>query len=311
VKRDIDTGMLVAGQQGSSPADGQAFTRSSDPSAPPSPESAPSRSNEAARELCELRSRVAQLEHELTVRDEFISAIGHELRNPISPVLLHMQRLEDRAQQAPNGQLPSAWLSEQFRTFNLRLEKFLKVLDRVLDASRIGDGRLDLVLEPVDLADVARDVAAIFEKELGAAHSVLHLELDEGVTGHWDRMRLEQILSNLLSNAIRYGAGSEIQVHVGREGELARLRVRDHGQGIASEDRLRIFERFVRVGATQKRGGFGIGLWIVKEICTALGGSVDVESQLGAGSEFTVTLPRQPPRAPEGTLGLDSGAIHE
>ena len=105
-------------------------------------------------------------------------------------------------------------------------------------------------------------------------------------------MRVEQVLRNLLSNALRFGAGRPIEVMVDADHDFARVAVRDHGIGIAPDQQSKIFERFER-GSEQRSGGFGIGLWIVRNICVAMGGAVSVESTLGEGACFTVMLPRR------------------
>ena len=119
-------------------------------------------------------------------------------------------------------------------------------------------------------------------------------------TGAWDRVRLEQVCRNLISNAIRFGAGRPIDVSVSADEDFATLQVRDHGVGIAPEQQARIFERFEQAAA-QRTGGFGIGLWVVRSVCAAMGGTVTVESEPGEGACFTVMLPRRSDQnAPQG-----------
>jgi signal transduction histidine kinase len=120
------------------------------------------------------------------------------------------------------------------------------------------------------------------------------LDLDEGAVGLWDRLRLEQIVSNLLNNASKFGAGHPIEIRVRAGNGVSRLELEDHGIGIDAPDQARIFERFERAVPTRNYGGFGLGLWIVRRIAEALGGSVSVESRLGRGSKFTVVLPQVP-----------------
>jgi signal transduction histidine kinase len=107
-------------------------------------------------------------------------------------------------------------------------------------------------------------------------------------------MRVEQVVTNLLSNAIKYGAGRPVEVAVSGDDLLARLTIRDHGIGIPLEHQARIFERFERAVSDRHYGGLGLGLWIVRQIVDALGGSIIVESEAGKGSTFTVNLPRSP-----------------
>jgi signal transduction histidine kinase len=171
----------------------------------------------------------------------------------------------------------------------------LETLDRLLDVSRLSTGRIDLQIEPMNLGDVVREVVDGFDAELAVARCKLTLSERGDATGVWDRLRVEQICRNLLSNAIRFGAGRPIEVAIDADRDFASIAVRDHGIGIAPDQQSRIFERFER-GVEQRSGGFGVGLWIVRNICVAMGGSVAVESAIGEGACFTVLLPRRPAR---------------
>jgi signal transduction histidine kinase len=183
-------------------------------------------------------------------------------------------------------------MAPQLEGFSRRLQKFLEMLNRIMDLSRMSAGQLDLELEDVDMVEVVREVAGNFERELSAARSELRLDLPPRLVGSWDRMRVEQIVTNLLSNAIRYGASKPIELRIGGDLGQIELSVKDQGVGIPEEHQHKIFERFERAGKTRSSGGFGIGLWTVRQSCLAMGGHVNVKSQPGQGSEFTVRLPR-------------------
>jgi signal transduction histidine kinase len=238
--------------------------------------------------------RVAELENTVRAHEEFLSTLGHELRNPLSPLCMQAEYLRDAAHNSESGSVAVDWLVPQLDRFGWRLRKFIDLLNRIMDVSRLSAGQVTLELEPVDLAYVSRDVCTAWDRELSAAKCELSLHADAAVMGTWDRMRIEQIVSNLLSNAIRYGAGKPIHVSVRATASHAHFSVRDQGIGIAEQDRDRIFQRFERVSSQRHAGGFGIGLWIVLQSCVAMGGSIDVRSQLGVGSEFIVTLPLAP-----------------
>jgi two-component system, OmpR family, sensor kinase len=242
------------------------------------------------RELEGLRRRVAELERALAVRDEVIATLGHELRNPLSPVYLLLVHLIDTLE--GSGAPPDRdWLLGKLENLRTRFESFLATLDRLLEAARPG-GALSLELEPFDLGQVVHDVCAGMQSQMHAARSELVMSVSGPVAGIWDRLRVQQIVWNLLSNAIRYGAGAPIHVRVASEADHASLVVKDHGIGIADEDRARIFEPYQRgAGGKTSAGGFGIGLWIVRRLTDAMGGTIAVESRPGEGSTFTVTLP--------------------
>lgn len=245
-----------------------------------------------------LEQRVAELTREVALHDEFLSTLGHELRNPLAPIFMQAQYLLDAVRQGETKALSSEWMGSQLEGFCRRLHRFLEMLNRIMDLSRMSAGQLSLELEEVDLAELVRDVASSVERELHAARSELRLDLPARMTGVWDRMRLEQIFTNLLSNAIRYGASKPIEVTLGGDMQQIELSVKDHGIGIPEAEHERIFQRFERAGKTRSSGGFGIGLWTVRQSCLAMGGQVAVQSSPGVGSEFIVMLPRVTEKEP-------------
>ena len=169
------------------------------------------------------------------------------------------------------------------------------LIDNMLDFARIANGRFELDLETLDLCDLARQVVARFQGQASSSGTAVMMEPCPPVVGRFDRLKLEQVLGNLLSNAIKYGAGRPVVVRVRPEGEWAVLEVQDGGAGIAPEDQVRIFERFERASDGHKRASLGLGLYIVRSMVEAHGGSVQVRSQPGQGSTFTVMIPWEPP----------------
>jgi signal transduction histidine kinase len=259
----------------------------------PTTDGADELADKPAASLRTIRLRLQELHRAVGARDEFIATVAHELRNPIAPLTFQLRLAINKTEHmAATGQaVPIDWIQSQLRGVEQRLHRLLETLDRLLDVSRLSTGRIDLELEPVNLAAVVRDVLSTLDAELAVARCQVSL-VEEGETdGVWDRLRVEQICRNLLSNAIRFGAGRPIDVSVAGDREFARLQVSDHGIGIAADQQARIFERFER-GVQQRSGGFGVGLWIVRNICVAMGGTVTVQSQLGEGACFTVMLPR-------------------
>ena len=247
--------------------------------------------------LTAIRTRLQELQRAVGARDEFIATVAHELRNPIAPLTFQVRLALNKAEQLAAAGTPVSveWIQTQLRGVEQRLHRLLETLDRLLDVSRLSTGRIDLQAEPMNLAEVVREVIDGFDAELAVARCKLTLSARGMATGSWDRLRVEQVFRNLLSNAIRFGAGRPIEVAVDADHDFASVAVRDHGIGIAPDQQSKIFERFER-GAEQRSGGFGIGLWIVRNICVAMGGAVSVDSTLGEGACFTVMLPRRPAR---------------
>lgn len=182
-------------------------------------------------------------------------------------------------------------MRERVESARRQVRRLAHLVNDLLDVSRLSAGRLDLDLEEVDLAAVAREVVERHRREALAAGCAVEVLAPAPVPGRWDRTRLEQVTTNLLSNAIKYGKGRPIRVEVRAVDGRARLEVVDHGIGVDPADHERIFQRFERAASPHEFGGLGLGLWIVREILVRLGGSVRVESRLGTGACFVVELP--------------------
>ncbi|WP_246357097.1 GAF domain-containing sensor histidine kinase [Pyxidicoccus fallax] len=237
-------------------------------------------------------------------RDEFISIAAHELRTPLTPLKLQLETLR-RGVRAAGIEDPK--LLHHLERSGAQVQRLTQLVERLLDVSRVATGRLGLLLEDVDLSRLAADVTDRFREEAEAAGCRLETHIQDTVRGVWDQLRIEQVLSSLLSNAIKYGAGRPIAVSVEGDGELARLCVRDQGIGLASEDASRIFERFERAVSARRYGGMGLGLYVAKQIVEAHGGTIVVRSQPGKGSTFTVVLPTHRVAA-TGSPGVEGSA---
>jgi signal transduction histidine kinase len=237
----------------------------------------------------ERENAARELAAAVQARDEFISMASHELKTPLTTLSLGVHRLTRL--QAPSDDGTAARVLNAISRQTTRLNV---LLNNLLDVSRLRSGRLYLDLQEVDLADVVRDVVSQFEEEVSRSGSTLTFRLDGSVTGRWDRLRLEQVVANLLSNAVKYGGGRPICVSVARRGDDAVLEVSDQGVGIREEDQRRVFEIFER-GSGSAPAGFGVGLWIVREIVSSLEGEVRIESVPDAGTKVTAMLPIRGP----------------
>jgi signal transduction histidine kinase len=228
----------------------------------------------------------------ILVRDKFLSIASHELRTPLTSLRLQAQTLL-RGANHPQRPLAPEEVERKARVISRQLDRLGQLVDELLDMSRLAQGFLSFQLEDVDLAELVCDVAARFHEELARPGIQLRLSgLDAPVVGRWNRLRLEQVVINLLTNAIKYGRCRPISLKLMADEEHVWLTVRDEGIGIAPEDQERVFERFERAVSEQHYSGFGLGLWIVREIVHRLGGCVSVKSTPGVGSAFTVALPR-------------------
>ena len=240
------------------------------------------------------REQAARSETEaaLKTRDDFLAAASHEFRNPLNALQLQLAGLRRVAQRDPSSLATPAMTSRLDRTED-QITRLVRLVDTLLDVSRIKSGRLDLEYADVDLVTVAREVVQQLESISDGV--AIRMTSPDSIVGRWDPLRIEQVLINLLSNALKYGDGKPVDLELQLDGDCARVAVKDGGIGISSDMLPRLFARFERLTSDHRRGGFGLGLWITRQIVDALGGSIDVRSDLGKGSTFCVELPLTPP----------------
>ncbi|ATB51425.1 sensor histidine kinase [Corallococcus macrosporus] len=237
---------------------------------------------------------LAAMDEAIRLRDEFLAVASHELKTPLTPLNLKLQTLA-RAVQERRGPELLERLPADLEVMQRQVKRLSALVGELLDVTLISGGQLRLELEPVDLGALVREVAARFDGESQRTATPLQAELDEEVVGLWDRVRLEQAVSNLLSNALKYGVGRPIHLQAGKEAEHAWLTIRDEGIGIPPEALDRIFEKFERAVSERHYGGLGLGLYVTRQNVRAMGGSIDVRSTLGQGATFTVRLPCRVP----------------
>jgi signal transduction histidine kinase len=238
-----------------------------------------------------LGAAIAERNRAVEARDEFLSIASHELRTPLTALSLHVQTLLRRLRHS--GEKPSGEeVMGSLEAANRLLARVAKLVDELLDVSRVAMGRMQLHREEMDLASSVREGVARLEEQLRSAGCLVELRLEGRLTGRWDPLRLDQVIDNLLSNAAKYGAGKPVEVWSGERGEHVVLEIRDHGIGIEPEDHSRIFGQFERAVSRRRFGGFGLGLWIARRVVEAHGGTIRLTSAPGLGSTFTVELPR-------------------
>ncbi|MHB1844417.1 MAG: hybrid sensor histidine kinase/response regulator [Deltaproteobacteria bacterium] len=238
------------------------------------------------------REALDLLREAIRSREEFIAIAAHELRAPVAPLALQCRALRRAIDRGDPKATEPEWLLPKLQRIDRCVGRLERLMDRLLDVSRLAVQSIRLEPRAMDLADAGRTVAARIVEERPELSLVVHAE--EPVVGRWDPIRVEEIVTNLLSNAAKYGGERPIELTIEADGEMARIAVRDHGIGITSEAQERIFQRFERFVSSRSAAGFGLGLWIVRQIVEAHGGQISVWSQPGEGSRFTVELPREP-----------------
>ncbi|MCY1058880.1 PAS domain S-box protein [Nannocystis sp. SCPEA4] len=237
-----------------------------------------------------------EMQTSLQKRDEFIAVASHELRTPLTPVVLQLGRLLQQTRRS--DALASAEVEPKLQRMLRQIDRMQRLIEELLDVSQITRGHLHLELEDLDLVALVRETVDGFADNLARAGCPLHVEMPPELRGRWDRTRIEQIIGNLLCNAMKYGAAQPIDVIVREEDEdQVSLSVVDRGIGISLQDQARVFQRFERAVSERHYGGFGLGLWITRHVVEAMGGTISLTSTPGVGSTFCACIPRHGPPA--------------
>jgi signal transduction histidine kinase len=222
-----------------------------------------------------------------------MAVLSHELRLPVHALNFNLGVCLERLR--GSGEVPRAWMEEKLARQQKALWRLRHLIDTYLDVAQISAGGLQLQLEPVDLRELTQDVVGRLADDLSWAGCPCDVRVAGPVVGNWDRLQLDVVITSLVTNAMKYGAGRPVHVTVTGTERRGMVIVRDEGDGIEPHDQARIFDKFVRLGPAGSTGaapGLGLGLWIVKHIVETMGGQVSVYSEPGEGATFTVTLPR-------------------
>lgn len=243
--------------------------------------------------LEKLNAAQLDLERAVRMRDDFMSVVAHELRTPLNTLFLETQL---RRMQIERGNL-AAFAPEQIGKMVARddrqIRNMVRLIDDMLDVSRIRSGTLSVRPTRVELAGLLRRVIDDLEQQAVAVGSCMTLDAAQPVEGWWDEFRIEQVVVNLLTNALRYGGGKPVEVGLSATPGGARIEVRDHGIGISEQDQQRIFQQFERGGGGKSADGLGLGLYITRQLVEAHGGKISVRSAPGEGSIFRLDLPQR------------------
>jgi PAS domain S-box-containing protein len=229
----------------------------------------------------------------LRTRDEFISIASHELKTPLTSLQLQIEIARRQIRKRNGDHLTSENMLNILDLNDRQVVKLGRLVEDMLDVSRISLGRLELKRETYDLAEHMREALGRLLPQLSLSGSKFAIRASGPLIGHWDPFRVDQVIVNLLTNASKYGRGKPIEISLRAENGDAVFSIRDHGLGIAREAQDRVFERFERAISASVIGGLGLGLYISRSIVNAHGGTIEVESEIGNGAEFTVRLPRR------------------
>ncbi|KQN48616.1 histidine kinase [Pseudomonas sp. Leaf48] len=241
--------------------------------------------------LNRLQNTQLELEQAVRMRDDFMSIVAHEVRTPLNGLILETQLRKMHLARDNAAAFTLDKMQAMVERDERQIKSLIRLIEDMLDVSRIRTGKLSIQARSFDLAALVRGLLESFAPQVEAAESSVTLDAGQPVIGSWDEFRIEQVISNLLTNALRYGAKSPVSVKVYSDGPQAIVEVRDQGIGISEENQQRIFQQFERVSVNHAVAGLGLGLFISEQIVTAHGGTITVESRIGEGALFRVCLP--------------------
>jgi signal transduction histidine kinase len=239
----------------------------------------------------ELRATQAELERSVQMRDDFMSMVAHELRTPLNTLFLETQLREMQLNKGNLGAFSEENLRKMVARDGRQIQSMIRLINDMVDVSRIRSGKLSIRPADTELSSLLERIVSDLAQRTEAAGGTITLDVCGPVAGVWDEFRVEQIIINLLTNALRYGGSKPITITLRRLDERAEIVVRDQGVGISPEDQLRIFKPFERAGTKDVREGLGLGLYIARQLAESHGGTLDVESGPDQGAAFRLVLP--------------------
>ncbi|TVT84409.1 hybrid sensor histidine kinase/response regulator [Pseudomonas sp. H3(2019)] len=251
--------------------------------------------------LKQLRATQNELEQAVRMRDDFMSIVAHEVRTPLNGLILETQLRKMHLARDNAAAFTLDKMHAMVDRDERQIKSLIRLIEDMLDVSRIRTGKLSIRPSRFDLVQLTGNLLQNFAPQVESAESSVTFVAPQPVEGNWDEFRIEQVVSNLLTNALRYGAKRPIEVRVYSQDGEARMEIRDQGIGISEANQKRIFQQFERVSAKTVVAGLGLGLFISEQIVAAHGGSITVESKINQGSLFRVCLPLQENRQSNAT----------
>ncbi|OKA18532.1 hybrid sensor histidine kinase/response regulator [Pseudomonas versuta] len=241
--------------------------------------------------LAQLQVTQVELEHAVRMRDDFMSIVSHEVRTPLNGLILETQLRKMHLARDNAAAFTLDKMKAMVERDERQIQSLIRLIEDMLDVSRIRTGKLSIRPSRFDLSVAVGNLLESFAAQVSAAQSSVNYRAGQPVIGQWDEFRIEQVVSNLLTNALRYGAKKPIDVSVYAQGDQAVIEVTDQGIGISEENQQRIFQQFERVAGSHVVTGLGLGLFISEQIVAAHNGQITVRSTLGEGAMFRVCLP--------------------
>ena len=243
------------------------------------------------QDVTERKKYLDEVHNAIHARDEFLSIASHELKTPVTSMQLHMQMLQRRIDKGEHEKINLNDISRMAQLGLKQCRYLTSLIDDMLDVSRIATGRMNFNFMPIQLEEIVKNAVDSFSINLNEKNVVLETSFSSNVIIKADSSRMEQVVYNLLNNALKYGEGRPIKLEVYDDKNHGYIKVTDQGLGISPENLARIFERFERAISATSISGLGLGLFISREILNAHGGDISVTSELGKGSQFIVKIP--------------------